>query len=85
MISFAVIGGMLLNLGAYLTFKGKIYESVIAYLFADMCWVLMAYERDDYWGMLSVTLGITFAFFAFLKMRGGQMSKSLNGDKNDDI
>ncbi|MDY0117308.1 MAG: hypothetical protein RBR59_07020 [Sulfurimonadaceae bacterium] len=80
MISFAVIGGILLNFGAYLTFKGKIYESVIAYLFADMCWVFMAYERDDYWGMLSVSLGVAFAFLAFLKMRGGQMSKTLHGD-----
>ena len=27
MVSFAVIGGVLLNIGAFLTFKGKIYES----------------------------------------------------------
>ena len=37
MISFAVIGGIFLNIGAYLTFRGKIYEAVAVYLIADIC------------------------------------------------
>lgn len=78
MITFAFIGGLLLNIGAYLTYKGKIYESVIVYIFADMCWVVMAYERDDFWGVVSIIIGVSFGFLAFIKMRSGEMSKSLN-------
>lgn len=77
-VSFAVLGGILLNIGAFLTFKGKIYQSVIVYLFADLCWIIMAYERDDYWGVLSIIVGVTFGVLAFLKMRNGAMNKSLN-------
>jgi len=77
-VSFAVLGGILLNIGAFLTFKGKIYQSVIVYLFADLCWIIMAYERDDYWGVLSIIVGVTFGILAFLKMRNGAMNKSLN-------
>lgn len=78
MISFAVIGGLLLNIGAFLTFKGKIYEAVIVYLFADLCWIIMAWQRDDLWGVASIVVGVTFGFLAFLKMRKGEMNKDLN-------
>ena len=83
MISFAVLGGLLLNIGAFLTFRGKIYEAVAVYLFADVCWIIMAYERDDFWGVVSIIVGVIFGLLAFLKMRSGQMNKSINKEEND--
>lgn len=83
MITFAVIGGLLLNVGAYLTLKGKIYEAVIVYLFADACWVAVAYERDDFLGTLFTIVGVIFGFLAFWKMKNGEMNKNLNGEKDD--
>ncbi|PHQ57092.1 MAG: hypothetical protein COA30_02720 [Sulfurimonas sp.] len=83
MISFAVIGGLLLNVGAFLTFKGKIYEAVGVYLFADICWIVMAYEREDFWGVVSIIVGVTFGLLAFLKMKRGKMNKSINKEEND--
>jgi len=77
-MSFAVIGGLLLNIGAYLTFKGKIYEAVAVYLFADICWIVMAWQRDDFWGMTSIFIGVTFGLLAFLKMKRGDMNKNLH-------
>ncbi len=82
-MSFAVLGGLLLNLGAFLTFKGKIYEAVGVYLFADICWIVMAYERDDYKGVASILVGVSFGLLAFLKMQSGKMNKSINRDEND--
>ena len=79
-MSYAVIGGILLNVGAFLTFRGKIYQAVIVYLFADICWIIMAYQRDDFWGMLSIILGVTFGVLAFLKMKNGEMNKTLHKD-----
>ena len=76
-MSFAILGGILLNIGAFLTFRGKIYESVIVYLFADLCWIIMAYEKSDFWGVISIIVGVAFGFLAFLKMRRGDMQKSL--------
>ena len=82
-MSYALIGGLLLNVGAFLTFKGRVYEAVLVYLFADVCWVIMAYERDDFYGMLSILFGVTFGLLAFLKMKNGKMNKNLNHEKND--
>lgn len=78
MISFAVIGGLFLNVGAYLTFRGKIYEAVAVYLVADICWIIMAWERDDFFGVASIVVGVTFGFLAFVKMKTGKMNKDLN-------
>jgi hypothetical protein len=77
-MSFAVIGGLLLNIGAFLTYKGRIYESVMVYLLADLCWIVMAWQRDDLWGVGSIVIGVSFGLMAFLKMQKGQMSKSLS-------
>lgn len=82
MISFAVIGGIFLNIGAFLTFRGKIYEAVIVYLFADLCWIIMAYQKEDFWGVVSIIIGVTFGFLAFVKMKRGDMNKSLNSEDN---
>lgn len=77
-MTFAILGGILLNIGAFLTYKGKIYQAVIVYLFADICWVVMAWERNDMLGMLFIIVGVTFGFLAMRKMKSGEMNKSLN-------
>jgi len=81
MMSFAVVGGLLLNVGAFLTWRGKIYEAVAVYLFADICWIVMAYERDDFLGVVSIIIGVTFGLLAFMKMRSGKMNKNINIEK----
>jgi len=81
MFSFAILGGILLNIGAYLTYKGKIYQAVIVYMFADVCWIVMAYEKSDFIGAGFIIVGTIFGFLAYLKMKEGAMSKSLNEDE----
>jgi len=82
-MTFAILGGILLNIGAFLTYKGKIYQAVIVYLFADLCWIIMAYTKDDYIGAFFIITGTTFGFLAYLKMRNGKMNKTLDKDEND--
>ncbi len=83
MISFAVLGGILLNIGAYLTYKGQIFRAVIVYLFADICWIIMAYEKNDFVGAVFIIVGTLLGFLAYLKMQNGQMRKTLNKDDDD--
>ena len=80
-MTFAVLGGVLLNVGAYLTFKGQIFRAVMVYLFADLCWIIMAFERDDYLGVFFIVVGVIFGFLAFMKMKNGEMDKSLKSNK----
>lgn len=82
-MSFAILGGVLLNIGAFLTYKGKIYQAVIIYLFADLCWIIMAYEKNDFMGAFFIITGTLFGFLAYLKMKNGEMKKTLNKDEND--
>ncbi|MBA3026912.1 MAG: hypothetical protein FP820_11000 [Sulfurimonas sp.] len=82
-MTFAILGGLLLNIGAYLTYKGRIYQAVIVYLFADLCWMIMAYVRDDMLGAFFIIVGTIFGFLAFMKMQRGEMNKSLNKEEND--
>ena len=77
-MSFAILGGLLLNIGAYLTYKGKIYQAVIVYIFADMCWIVMAVQKDDMIGAGFIIVGTILGFLAYLKMKEGVMRKSLN-------
>ena len=81
-MSFAILGGVLLNMGAFLTYKGKIYQAVIIYLFADMCWIIMAYEKNDFIGAFFIITGTLFGFLAYLKMKNGEMKKTLNKDED---
>ncbi|RLA72334.1 MAG: hypothetical protein DRG24_03275 [Epsilonproteobacteria bacterium] len=80
-MTFAVLGGIFLNIGAFLTYKGMIFRAVWAYLIADIFWVLMAWERQDWVGMVFIISGITFALLAFLKMHSGEMEKELKKEK----
>lgn len=81
--SYAVLGGFLLNIGAYLTYKGKIYQSVTIYLLADLCWIVMAYQKNDYLGAGFIIIGVLFGFLAFKKMQSGKMQKNLTKDEDD--
>ncbi|WP_346388960.1 hypothetical protein [Sulfurimonas sp. NWX367] len=77
-MSFAILGGLLLNIGAYLTYKGKIYQAVIVYLFADICWIIMAVQKENVIGAGFIVTGTIFGFLAYLKMKNGAMKKSLD-------
>ena len=77
MFSIAVIGGILLNIGAFFTMKGWIYRSVAVYIIADVCWVILAYENGDMLGMSFILVGTVLGMIAFYKMYRGIMEKNL--------
>jgi len=78
MFSLAILGGILLNVGAFLMFRGLAFHAIIVYLFADICWVIMALQKDDFIGAIFIASGMILGFLAYLKMRSGRMHKSLN-------
>jgi len=77
MFSIAVIGGILLNVGAFFTMKGWIYRSVSVYIIADICWVVLAYENGDMLGMGFIIVGTLLGMIALFKMYKGMMHKNL--------
>jgi len=81
MFSLAIFGGILLNVGAFLMFRGLAFQAIIVYLFADICWVVMALQKDDYIGAVFIASGMILGFLAYWKMRSGKMHKNLNRDE----
>lgn len=77
-MSIPLIGGLLLILGAYLTYNGEIFKSVTVYIGADICWCILAFQNNDYIGALFIIIGTTLGILAFLKMHNGIMKKDLH-------
>ncbi len=77
MINFAILGGLLLTVGAFFTMKGWIYRSVGIYLVADVCWAVLAYEQGDIIGMGFIIVGTILGVIALYKMHKGIMQKNL--------
>lgn len=80
MFTTATIGGLLLCAGAFLSYKGKVYQAVATYLFADVCWILMSLDKGDYQGLFFTTIGTLLGLAAFIKMYRGIMRKNLDLD-----
>ena len=77
MISFATMGGLLLILGAFLTFQGNIHKSVLVYMSADLIWFILGIQTGDYIGASMIFIGGFLGFLAWLKMNKGIFSKTL--------
>lgn len=78
MLTISTIGGLLMCIGAFLSLKGKIYQAVATYLFADACWVWMTFDKGDYQALFFTSVGSLLSLAAFIKMYSGIMRKSLN-------
>lgn len=77
-MSIPLIGGLLLILGAYLTYSGEIFKSVSVYICADICWCILAFQNEDYLGATFIIIGTLLGVLAFLKMQNGIMKKDLH-------
>ena len=83
---FAIVGGILLVVGAYFVARGEIFKSVIVYFFADMCWLALAIQNHDYIGGSLIVIGASLGLYAYLKMHFGKMERKLKhfkGENND--
>jgi hypothetical protein len=72
-----IIGGLILILGAYFTYKGDIFKSVMTYLVADMIWVSMAFSVGNIVGACLILFGAGLGVLAFMKMQKGEYRKTI--------
>lgn len=76
-ISILTLGGILLMIGSYFILVGNIFKSVIIYTLADVCWIINAYVSSDWFGVLTISLGIISGLIVTYKMKQGIFLKSL--------
>jgi hypothetical protein len=77
MMSFATIGGILLIIGAFFTYKGNIHKSVMIYMLADIIWIILGIMSGDYIGALLIFIGAVLGLLAWMKMNSGIFNKTL--------
>jgi len=71
------IGGILLILGAFFMFFGKVYYSSWTYVLADLCWSTNSFLHGDILGMIMVNVGLLLGIGAMYKMHIGVFTKDL--------
>ena len=76
-MTVATIGGLLLIVAAFFTYKGKIFESIIIYFLADVCWLIISLNNNDYLGSSLVLVGMLLGIGVFIKMNTGIFVKNL--------
>lgn len=76
-MSFASIGGILLIIASWFTYRGNIFMSIILYLAADLCWFGIALSAGDYFGGVLVSIGMLLGIGVFIKMNKGIFVKNL--------
>jgi len=75
-------GGLLLIGGAYALWRGNLLWSVGLYFFADVMWVILAYQAGDYFGVFAISLGMLFGLLVWFKSHRGEFVKDLHKDKS---
>jgi hypothetical protein len=74
------LGGLLLILGAYALFKGKVFYSVFIYFLADIMWAILAYQAGDIFGTFAIAIGMLLGLGVFYKMNSGIFIKDLKNE-----
>jgi len=74
------MGGVLLILGAFALYQGKLMWSVGLYFIADIMWVILAFKNGDTIGSIFILIGMTLGLLVFLKARSGEFVKDLKVD-----
>jgi len=78
MIEPATIGGIFLILGAYFLNKGDLLKSVFLYFIADCMWLVLALKQEDYFGIITVSIGMIFGLIVWWKSNKGVFVKDLH-------
>jgi len=74
----SVIGGLVMLLGSYFTFKGDIEKSIVTYLFADFIWVFLSFQVGNIFGAFVVFFAMVVGIVVYLKMQKGLFYKTIH-------
>ena len=78
MIEPGTLGGILLILGAFALYKGKVMWSVILYGIADLMWLWLALISGDTLGAIMIGVGLALGIGVYIKMNTGIFRKDLH-------
>ena len=85
----AIVGGIFLIFGAYASYKGQAQTSIMWYFFADVCLLIMgwieALRTGNWFGVLSIAIGMAFGVGVWFKMNRGIFHKTLNKKNKTNI
>ncbi len=74
----ALVGGILLVLGAVFMYRGLAMYSVLTYALADICWLVISIQVGDILGGILILIGLILGILVYIKMNKGIFVKDLH-------
>jgi len=74
----ALVGGILLVLGAVFMYRGLAMYSVLTYALADICWLVISIQVGDILGGILILIGLILGILVYIKMNSGIFVKDLH-------
>ena len=69
--------GLVMILGSYMTFKGRIFEASLIYQVPNSIFMYLGIKNGDYLGATLVFIGVSFALATIYKMHTGVLKKGI--------
>lgn len=72
-----IVVGVVMTLGAWFTYQGKIFNAVLVYLVVDVCWIITAVYSFEIISFTFLLIGVTLTVLAAMRMRAGVLRRNL--------
>ena len=77
----ATAGGILLIIASFFMMRGELLRATIFFIFADICWILLAYASGNIFGILTVSIGALANLIVAIKINSGVFVSNLKNDQ----
>ena len=77
----AAAGGILLIIASFFMMRGELLRATIFFIFADACWILLAYTSGNVFGIFTVIIGAFANLIVAIKINSGVFVSNLKNDR----
>lgn len=78
----ATVGGILLIIASFFMMRGELLRATIFFIFADACWILLAYTTENIFGIITVVIGAFANLIVAVKINSGVFVSDLKNNQN---
>ena len=77
----ATAGGILLIIASFFMMRGELLRATIFFIFADACWILLAYASGNAFGIFTVSIGALANLIVAIKINSGVFVSDLKNNR----
>ena len=73
----SILGGLLMMLGSFWTYRGNIEYAIVTYAIADFAWIYNAWILGDIFGAFTILFALLLGIGVYYKMQKGTFNKTI--------